>query len=781
MNRKEPRWNRLTGRLAFWTCLLVVALPRLQAEEEDLNERVNKLVRSLDADDFQEREKATAELTRLPGAAVAILEKIMASSTTSPEVRGRIQKKIKTLRYTAQRDARADWYNKVTLEPFLTKGHRDPKWDAAALQGIKLLILEWTKNPSRERDEAERAFLLFQQALQQGCEDPLVTYMYGWSGNATGRLPAHRLKELFVLAAERLKKHPYPPVREAYMYGRAALWTAQSDGRLRGKPLQQVKHWLALVLKALAAHAKEKYVDTQSILEITNFFMDAHRFINKNRKVAFDQIDQVLKAALPNHPAPLIVEGRFLISYAWDARGGGWASSVTKNGWKLMRERLAKSAEVLTKAHEMNPGLEFAAVQMLAVELGQGQGDERSEKWFNRALEANPNCYDACAKRLYYLEPKWHGSQEKLLAFARQCYDRKNWEGGLPFILLSAHNKLSYYGSNGYGKDASYFKSDAVWEDLQSIFEGHLKRFPKDRYNLGRYAWHAVMAEKWEKAHELFEKLGDRPALSAFGNLMKFDALRRRAAQRAGKALKEKNPATPDRIAELPWTASFKAPEEILAWTLVNASRGYGQWMISEGALSQSGNCSIAKNTRMSTTLISPVSFKPPCAIRFSARPIDNDTFGLLFGAKKGGGTYAFAINQDYTPFLEISRIESGKVVARAKVSAPRKKKPKKGKPEETGKAVSEKPNEPAFKEAYTPGQSIKVEVLWLTDRVEATFDGQVVLAVNPKDPEKLARPGQIGFFCHGMQGVEFRDLKVEPFEASAAKDKNAVPLIPMR
>jgi len=52
---------------------------------------------------------------------------------------------------------------------------------------------------------------------------------------------------------------------------------------------------------------------------------------------------------------------------------------------------------------------------------GREQGAPGWEDVVNRAMKLDTNSYAACRSKIYYLEPKWHGSPEEMIAFGRQC------------------------------------------------------------------------------------------------------------------------------------------------------------------------------------------------------------------------------------------------------------------------------------------------------------------------------------------------------------------------
>ncbi len=71
---------------------------------------------------------------------------------------------------------------------------------------------------------------------------------------------------------------------------------------------------------------------------------------------------------------------------------------------------------------------------MMSVELGQGMGRPRAEMWFERVMALDPNNYEACVAMSNYLEPRWYGSDEEALKFARKCVVSKRWGGGFPWF-----------------------------------------------------------------------------------------------------------------------------------------------------------------------------------------------------------------------------------------------------------------------------------------------------------------------------------------------------------
>ncbi|MBE2180596.1 MAG: CPBP family intramembrane metalloprotease [Chthoniobacterales bacterium] len=98
-----------------------------------------------------------------------------------------------------------------------------------------------------------------------------------------------------------------------------------------------------------------------------------------------------------------------LVSYAWSARGGGYANTVTSEGWRLMGERLDRAWQVLENAGKLDeqcPGW-FEVAQTVAL----GQNWERSDYFdmVDEAIKREPTYGGYYTKVCYWLLPRWHG------------------------------------------------------------------------------------------------------------------------------------------------------------------------------------------------------------------------------------------------------------------------------------------------------------------------------------------------------------------------------------
>jgi hypothetical protein len=204
-------------------------------------------------------------------------------------------------------------------------------------------------------------------------------------------------------------------------------------------------------------------------------------------------------ASHPNNYESLLIVGDVCTARAWHARGTGRINTVSEEAHEKFQKLLAQATAAYERSWQSNSGeqlKETIAVNALNAELGQNLGREHYEIWFQRAMKVNPACYQACSSKLYYLEPKWYGSADEMLAFGRECLRNPNWKGNVPLIILDAHESLSR--QLGTEEKTAYWHSRPVWEDVEAAFEAFFKVNPTwtgYRHNQAKYAY---QCGRWE-------------------------------------------------------------------------------------------------------------------------------------------------------------------------------------------------------------------------------------------------------------------------------------------
>lgn len=271
---------------------------------------------------------------------------------------------------------------------------------------------------------------------------------------------------------------------------------------------------------------EEAYDACHEILEVWKGSKDHYAFL-------YHSLEKQFPDNWTNAPIILLLKGEAAIDMAWHARGTGYADTVTKEGWQSFGERLVVAENALTNAWQLNPKDPRIPLNLMRVERGQGRGRDRMELWFHRDMELSTNDYDACYSKLTYLEPKWYGSVDDMLAFGRECAQTKQWGGHVPLILLDAHLAIQRQYADDSEK-TNYWKQPEVWLDLKDAFDRFFELNPDETGWYHNYAWYAYQAGQWATLNSLIPKLGP-VNYNYFGGKDQFDQMVALAKAHAGE------------------------------------------------------------------------------------------------------------------------------------------------------------------------------------------------------------------------------------------------------
>ena len=239
----------------------------------------------------------------------------------------------------------------------------------------------------------------------------------------------------------------------------------------------------------------------------------------------------------PNSHLAKALLGVFRLNQAWDARGGGWASTVPPAGWAEFKKRLEEARTILERAWELDPSDPYPPAQLVTVAMGLQDDLSEIDRQVDRALKADSRDISALEGKLYYLEPKWHGSIRQLLDFGRECAKSGVAISPAPYLLLEAHKTCA-----NYSRDLAYFKRPGVWEELKPALETLVQRFPRSPLFRNEYARMAFLAGDFGTAYQEVQRLGPEWFdYSMWQSLGDFKRVRDAARTQAGLGIGEQS------------------------------------------------------------------------------------------------------------------------------------------------------------------------------------------------------------------------------------------------
>ena len=217
----------------------------------------------------------------------------------------------------------------------------------------------------------------------------------------------------------------------------------------------------------------------------------------------------------PGRPLGLLVRGAHSIQWAWEARGEGNASTVSKEGWRLFYERLHSASEDLVRAGELDPADAISWGFRIVCATGLGDDQIVRTTVFEQARRRYPELRMAYDTTLMGLLKKWGGSHEAAFDFARSASRSAKPGSPLHTLVADAHiERWLYFTAFEEDSDAgfAYMASDAVRQELRKV---HTLRFPpggpKDSHTIGdrnTFAFAFYVSDEWALALEEFRKIG---------------------------------------------------------------------------------------------------------------------------------------------------------------------------------------------------------------------------------------------------------------------------------
>jgi len=126
-----------------------------------------------------------------------------------------------------------------------------------------------------------------------------------------------------------------------------------------------------------------------------------------------------------------MIAGRAGLIRAWDARGYGWGSTVTKEGWEVFYRELRKAREELHNAIRLEPKRVNPYMPLIIVEKGIGSIDSRIET-FREAIRLMPDYFPAYSELEAALLPRWCGSYELIFQLAETAINTKKYDLDIP-------------------------------------------------------------------------------------------------------------------------------------------------------------------------------------------------------------------------------------------------------------------------------------------------------------------------------------------------------------
>jgi hypothetical protein len=288
--------------------------PRVRAE-------MPALLKALQDADPLVRRRAATRAKNFAGDFADAVEQASKDEALGDEARDALRAALPLIQRRAREKAAVDAVRdndvKDQLDCYEKFGKKDPRWDALVRQAIGMGLGAAGEAP------AGRVVATYKKAVDAGCDDPLVLYLYARAEWLAGTGDREEVLERHRDAAAALATGPYP-----------AEWKCRAAARYIDQTGARHEQLLTVCYDTLPAALAETKRGKDDVRVFVQIVYGALSRVNGPQK-AFEAIYGPYAKACPDESGPYVFKGQRFADYAWEARGTGLADTVAPAQWRV--------------------------------------------------------------------------------------------------------------------------------------------------------------------------------------------------------------------------------------------------------------------------------------------------------------------------------------------------------------------------------------------------------------------------------------------------------------
>jgi len=176
----------------------------------------------------------------------------------------------------------------------------------------------------------------------------------------------------------------------------------------------------------------------------------------------------------------LMIQAQIAYRKAWDARGSGYANTVTKDGWRIYDEEMRKVFPLLEKAYKLRPDLSWSCG--LALESALGDSYAR-ELWLRRLLACRPDYAYGLSCYLFGLRPRWCGTTCEMAQFLLELARKRQFDTMVPIFAYECIVRDVFESEGGVAlKEGEVPNVDKFVQAYREDFEPYFAAYHADGF-----------------------------------------------------------------------------------------------------------------------------------------------------------------------------------------------------------------------------------------------------------------------------------------------------------
>jgi hypothetical protein len=230
-------------------------------------------------------------------------------------------------------------------------------------------------------------------------------------------------------------------------------------------------------------------------------------------------------AARPRSITARVALADAYVTYGEDARGHGYANTVSESGWRLLAERTAKAKQILEQASTLPTKDPEWYMVMQEITLEQGADREAMQTVFEQAVKSEPTYYYYYRGYVISILPQWGGEEGEVAAFLKKAADGLGGDAG-DIVYFRVAATLVCGCQTDHGLNLS-------WPRIVNGFEATEKQYGPSPENWNLLAHIAPAFGDGVVADKMFARIGDQWSEEIWTDFTTFESSRKWAKEAA--------------------------------------------------------------------------------------------------------------------------------------------------------------------------------------------------------------------------------------------------------
>jgi hypothetical protein len=189
---------------------------------------------------------------------------------------------------------------------------------------------------------------------------------------------------------------------------------------------------------------------------------------------------KAVKDQYPKEPASALLEATYWMKYAWNARGRGYANTVSPDAWKLFKERLEKAEKVLLDSKDYASAYPGWYRLMISVQSELGRPAPDRDKVFFEAMNRfrpRQGASNIAVEMVSYLLPKWGGDWDTVETMIN--WTTAHTKEDLGTGMYSNLYEFAINNSFQDPKKKAFKETSVSWPKLKKSIQDNIQHFPE--------------------------------------------------------------------------------------------------------------------------------------------------------------------------------------------------------------------------------------------------------------------------------------------------------------